>query len=114
MARQVFMALKRALRTRRQVAGYGARRHAARSARARRYAAIAAPAPPPLAAGAPSRSGSRALRNPLAIVSGLLGNAALLASTLQTRASAVSRDEAVLSRSTPLGATHRDERGADR
>jgi hypothetical protein len=45
--------------------------------------------------------------DPLAIVSGLLGNAALLASTLQTRASAVSRDEAALSRSAQLGATYR-------
>jgi hypothetical protein len=45
--------------------------------------------------------------DPLAIVSGLLGNPALLASALQTRASAVSRDEAALSRSAQLGATYR-------
>jgi hypothetical protein len=45
--------------------------------------------------------------DPLAIVSGLLGNPALLAGTLQTRASAVSRDEAALSRSAQLGATYR-------
>jgi hypothetical protein len=45
--------------------------------------------------------------DPLAIVSGLLGNPALLAGALQTRASAVSRDEAALSRSAQLGATVR-------
>jgi hypothetical protein len=45
--------------------------------------------------------------DPLLIVSGLLGNPALLAGALQTRASAVSRDEAALSRSAQLGATVR-------
>jgi hypothetical protein len=45
--------------------------------------------------------------DPLAIASGLLGNPALLGSALQTRASAVSRDEAALSRSAQIGATVR-------
>jgi hypothetical protein len=45
--------------------------------------------------------------DPLAIVSSLLGNPALLASALQTRASAVSRDESALSRSAQLGAIYR-------
>jgi hypothetical protein len=45
--------------------------------------------------------------DPLAIVSGLLGNPALLAGALQARASAVSRDEVALSRSAQLSATYR-------
>jgi hypothetical protein len=45
--------------------------------------------------------------DPLAIASGLLGNPALLARALQARASAVSRDEAALSRSALIRATYR-------